>query len=89
MVLKGRILDTLCIGVGLVVEKNAAGDETAALVPVVEGRKGLFRIVIAKILCQRFLGRDDALIGFCGWLVGKVAETVPLTAALSVEFNLM
>lgn len=89
VVFKGRILDALCISISLVVEKDATSDETATLVPVVEGRKGLFRVEAAKVLRQRFLGWNDALVGFRGWLVSKVAETVPLTAALSVEFNLM
>ena len=86
---EARVLDAFGLGVGFVVEQDAAADEAAALVPVFEGRQCAGPVDTAKVLRQVGDRGLRAIVAGAGGLVEEVAQAVPLAAALGVEFELV
>lgn len=50
--------------------------------PVIQGRKGLIEVVIAKSLGEGIDASLTAIVGFLGGLVGKMDEGVPMSTIL-------
>lgn len=72
--------------VRLVVDEDAAADQAAVLVPVVQGRDVAISVEGGAVrLEQVILARLDAIIAHPRGLVREMYQTIPLAGALGVE----
>ena len=79
--------DVVLVGVEFVVDEDGAGDEAAALMPVVERGELLVVVFVAEVLFQLVDVGLDAVVAGLAFLVVEVAKTIPLGRALRVELD--
>jgi hypothetical protein len=90
--LEGTILDPLLVGPGLVIDEDATSDKTSALMPVVEGRDFLVKIIFAEVLRKFFdiclsLSRSAQKVDFTLPGFGYAHSVIPRLRLLMMEMH--